>query len=90
MRRLEEKLREKVEVVLKSMKENYMLRGLEIEENKPKIIRIFVDKPGGVTIQDCAKISERISIHFRLSPELENEDYRLEVSSPGIEEEEGK
>jgi ribosome maturation factor RimP len=52
-------------------------------EGKP-ILRVFIDKPGGVTHEDCAALS------LHLGTILDVEDfihspYTLEVSSPGIE-----
>lgn len=52
-------------------------------ENKP-IVRIFIDKPEGVTHEDCAAVS------LHLGTILDVEDfihapYTLEVSSPGLE-----
>jgi len=45
-------------------------------------LRIFVDKPGGVEIDDCAKVSQHLSRLF----EVEGVNYdRLEVSSPGLD-----
>jgi ribosome maturation factor RimP len=47
-----------------------------------KLIRIFVDKEGGITIDDCVAVSNHLS---RLLA-VENIDYgRLEVSSPGLD-----
>lgn len=47
-----------------------------------KLLRIFVDKAGGVGIDDCVTISNHLS---RLLA-VENIDYgRLEVSSPGLD-----
>jgi ribosome maturation factor RimP len=46
------------------------------------LMRIFIDKPGGVTIDDCVKVSNHLTHLFT----VENIDYdRLEVSSPGID-----
>ncbi|HET9462896.1 MAG TPA: ribosome maturation factor RimP [Thiobacillus sp.] len=46
------------------------------------LLRIFIDKPDGITIEDCAKVSNHLSHLFT----VENIDYdRLEVSSPGID-----
>src|SRR2546427_620064 len=47
-----------------------------------RILRIFIDKPGGVTLADCENIS------YQVSTILDVEDviavrYTLEVSSPG-------
>jgi ribosome maturation factor RimP len=52
-------------------------------ENKP-IVRIFIDKPQGVTHEDCSEVS------LHLGTILDVEDfihasYTLEVSSPGLE-----
>ena len=52
-------------------------------EGKP-IVRVFIDKPGGVTHEDCAEVS------LHLGTILDVEDfihspYTLEVSSPGLE-----
>ena len=46
------------------------------------LMRIFIDKPGGVTIDDCAKVSNHLTHLFT----VENIEYdRLEVSSPGLD-----
>lgn len=47
-----------------------------------KLLRIFVDKEGGISIDDCVTISNHLSRLFA----VENIDYgRLEVSSPGLD-----
>ncbi len=51
---------------------------------KARLLRVYIDKPGGVTHGDCALVSER------LGKLLDEEDalpdsYTLEVSSPGVE-----
>ena len=46
-----------------------------------KLLRIFVDKEGGINIDDCVAISNHLSRLFA----VENIDYgRMEVSSPGL------
>jgi len=49
-----------------------------------ELLRIFIDKPGGVNLDDCARASEAVS---RRLDELDVIDsaYNLEVSSPGVE-----
>ncbi|MFD2657164.1 ribosome maturation factor RimP [Gracilibacillus thailandensis] len=47
-------------------------------------LRVYIDKDGGVDIEECGQVSER------LSSELDDKDpiseaYFLEVSSPGVE-----
>ncbi|KUK19798.1 MAG: Ribosome maturation factor RimP, partial [Thermodesulfobacterium commune] len=48
------------------------------------VLRLFIDKPGGVTIGDCAKISEIVG-KILDKEDLIHHSYNLEVSSPGIE-----
>lgn len=48
------------------------------------VLRLYIDKPGGVTIGDCAKISELVG-HLLDKEDLIHHPYNLEVSSPGIE-----
>ncbi len=53
-------------------------------ERSPKgaLLRIFIDKPGGITVEDCALVSNHLSRVFT----VENVAYdRLEVSSPGLD-----
>jgi ribosome maturation factor RimP len=49
---------------------------------KGKLLRIYIDKPGGIDVEDCAKVSHHLSRVFT----VEGIDYdRLEVSSPGLD-----
>ena len=85
MKETEKKLKEKINLVLKSMKEDFSLKKLHIDGNNGmNLIRIFVDKPGGITIDDCADISEKVSVHLEVCNFFSG-NYRIEVSSPGIE-----
>jgi ribosome maturation factor RimP len=50
--------------------------------NGGRLLRLFIDKPGGVTLEDCAAISR----HLTRVLAVEGIDYeRLEVSSPGLD-----
>jgi ribosome maturation factor RimP len=50
--------------------------------NGGRLMRLFIDKPGGVGLEDCAAVSRQLSRVF----EVEGIDYeRLEVSSPGLD-----
>ncbi len=47
-----------------------------------KLLRIFIDKPGGISVEDCVAVSHHLSRLFV----VENVIYdRLEVSSPGLD-----
>ena len=50
--------------------------------NRGRFLRILLDKPGGITVEDCAAVSRHLSRML----EVEGIDYdRLEVSSPGLD-----
>lgn len=50
--------------------------------NGGRMLRLFIDKPGGIGVEDCAAVSRQLSRVF----EVEGVDYeRLEVSSPGLD-----
>ena len=49
---------------------------------KARLLRVFIDIERGITVDDCATVSNQLSRVF----EVENVDYdRLEVSSPGLD-----
>jgi len=59
----------------------YELVDLELA-NRGRLMRIFIDKAGGVDVEDCASVSNHLS---RLLV-VEGVDFdRLEVSSPGLD-----
>jgi len=49
---------------------------------KGRLMRVFIDIARGVTVDDCATVSNQLTRVF----EVENVDYdRLEISSPGLD-----
>ncbi|HEX8138914.1 MAG TPA: ribosome maturation factor RimP [Pyrinomonadaceae bacterium] len=52
-------------------------------EGKP-ILRVFIDKPGGVTHEDCSEVSTNIGTILDVEDFIHS-PYTLEVSSPGLE-----
>jgi len=52
-------------------------------ENKP-IVRIFIDKPHGVTHEDCSDVSTHLGTILDVEDFI-HASYTLEVSSPGLE-----
>jgi len=50
----------------------------------PPVLRIYIDKPGGVSHQDCQRVSRQIG-EILEEDDLIDSGYMLEVSSPGIE-----
>ena len=49
-----------------------------------RILRIFIDKPGGVTLADCENVSHQVGAIIDVEDVI-SERYTLEVSSPGLD-----
>ena len=47
------------------------------------VLRVLLDKPGGITVGDCAAFSRRLADCLDMNQTVPG-SYRLEVSSPGI------
>ena len=60
----------------------YELVDLEIS-NRGKLLRVFIDKPEGVTIDDCVLVSNQLGNVLAVENDIDYD--RLEVSSPGID-----
>jgi ribosome maturation factor RimP len=58
------------------------------------VLRVFIDKPGGVTLDDCSNVSRQLSDLIDVNPGKSGLDhagrYHLEVSSPGADRPLGK
>lgn len=50
-----------------------------------RVLRIFIDKPGGATLEDCEKISQQVGTVLDAEDVVPGEGYQLEVSTPGVE-----
>lgn len=55
-----------------------------ISQNSRTIYRVYIIKDGGVSLEDCEKVSRVLSPIFDVMAPVEGE-YFLEVSSPGLE-----
>ncbi|MBS0288036.1 MAG: ribosome maturation factor RimP [Proteobacteria bacterium] len=63
----------------------FELVGVEcVGGGKHTIVRIFIDKPGGITIDEIAQLSRQISVVLDVEEPIKGH-YTLEVSSPGLE-----
>ena len=47
-------------------------------------VRLFIDKEGGVTVEDCADVSRQVSAVLDVEDPIADK-YNLEVSSPGVD-----
>lgn len=57
---------------------------VEYVREKDWYLRIYIDKPGGVEIDDCQLVSEKLTAVLDAQDPIK-EKYYLEVSSPGID-----
>ncbi len=48
-----------------------------------RVLRVYMDRPGGVSLDDCARVSREIGVLIDVK-DLIPERYVLEVSSPGL------
>lgn len=55
-----------------------------VRENGPWILRLFIDKPGGITLDDCQTASRMASALLDAADFIESH-YMLEMSSPGFD-----
>jgi ribosome maturation factor RimP len=65
--------------------------GLEVLETelrgggKSRMLRIVIDKPAGVTHEDCANVSREVGTILEVEDAMPGGSYLLEVSSPGLD-----
>ena len=65
--------------------------GLEVVEvelrggGKARMLRVVIDKPSGVTHEDCSNLSREIGTILDVEDVIPGGAYTLEVSSPGLD-----
>lgn len=66
---------------------NFYLYDMEfVKEGKSWYLRVYIDKDGGITLNDCAAVSDELSEALdNVEPDPIPQAYFLEVSSPGAE-----
>lgn len=63
----------------------YELIHLElVGRDSSRVLRLFIDAPGGITLDDCAFVSQQVGRLLDVEDPIPSR-YTLEVSSPGIE-----
>ena len=78
-----ERIREIAERVATS--EGIELVDVELHGRGPgAVLRIYLDKPGGITLQDCQTVSRQVGIILDVEEVIDTR-YTLEVSSPGLD-----
>ena len=75
--------------VIELIEPGLLAKGLELvdvefkKEGKNWVLRVFIDKEGGVTLEDCQKISSLVGDLIEVEEVIEPA-YTMEVSSPGL------
>jgi ribosome maturation factor RimP len=78
----------RIEEVARRVAESEGLELVEVEVKgggSQRLVRIYIDKPGGVTHGDCENVSQQVGTILDVEDVVPEGRYTLEVSSPGIE-----
>jgi len=86
---MEEKTAELIDQIWQLLEPVIRSEGMEVieleyrRESPGWVLRLFIDHPGGITVNDCARISQVVGDLLDVADLIEN-PYHLEVSSPGL------
>ncbi len=81
-------IREKLETLIRPICENSGFYLLDIKirgTGRNPVIQVFADNEKGITIDDCAHLSRQISDELDMDEAFSVMNYRLDVSSPGLD-----
>lgn len=83
MATLEQKLQELLQSSVEDL--GCELWGIECQRaGRYLTVRLYIDKEGGVTVEDCADVSRQVSAILDVEDPIADK-YNLEVSSPGLD-----
>lgn len=80
-------VREKVKAIALPLLQEQGLELLEVQYRREQhgwILRLVIDKPGGVSLDDCVTVSRELSQILDVE-DFVDQAYNLEVSSPGLD-----
>ena len=78
--------KEQLDALLAPVVEQLGYELADIEANlgsKHNVLRLFIDKADGITLEDCERVSRQVSAVLDVEDPIAG-DYSLEVSSPGL------
>ena len=82
MRKINPEIEEKLAALISTL--GYEFVGYEFgQQNRKAIFRLYIDRQGGVSHQDCSKVSYQVGAMFDVDNPIDGQ-YVLEVSSPGL------
>ncbi len=76
-----------IEAIAEPLLEDLGIELVDVEfrrEGHGWVLRLYIDRPDGVTLEDCSTVSREISRYLEVEDPIEHA-YHLEVSSPGLE-----
>ena len=82
-----EKVNDRVQNLVKPVLDELSMELVDLEfkrEGRDWFLRLFIDKEGGVTLDDCAGVSREVSAILEVEDPV-SAAYHLEVSSPGLD-----
>ena len=82
MNDLEERVRSLAEPVL--TRHGAELVEVQVRRGRSQLVRIVADRPGGITLEVCARVSEELSRMLDVDDPIPGR-YTLEVTSPGLD-----
>lgn len=79
---------EKIRGIVGRVAATYGVEAIEVDlrgGGKARTLKIVIDKPEGVTHEDCANVSREVSTILDVEDAVPGSSYTLEVSSPGLD-----
>jgi len=78
-----ERIREAAERVARS--EGVEVVDVEWKVGKQRFLRVYIDKPEGISHRDCELVSQQLSVILDVEDLVPGSRYILEISSPGLD-----
>jgi len=78
-----ERIREAAERVARSLGMDVV--DVEWKVGKQRFLRVYIDKPEGISHRDCEAVSNQLSVILDVEDLIPGAHYILEVSSPGLD-----
>ncbi len=84
---MREEIQQQVEKLIAPILEDFGYELVDLQykkEGSSMALCVFIDKPGGVTLDDCVSVSREVGAILEIEDPIRSA-YRLEVSSPGLD-----
>ncbi len=85
---MESELSRKIHEIATRIAESEGMEVVEVEvrgAGSSRLIRVTIDKPSGVTLNDCELMSNQLGTVLDVEDTVPGGGYKLEISSPGVE-----